>query len=68
MDNVSPKMAFLEMLDALNKSLVEKDIDPVAFDHDCREGICGSCGLYINGHAHGPDSCNNYMQPFDAIF
>ena len=54
MDNVSPRMAFLEMLDALNKTLVEKDKDPVAFDHDCREGICGSCGMYINGHPHGP--------------
>jgi len=54
MDNVSPEMAFLEMLDALNKRLVEEDRDPVAFDHDCREGICGSCGMYINGHPHGP--------------
>jgi len=54
MDNVSPEMAFLEMLDALNKRLVEEDKDPVAFDHDCREGICGSCGMYINGHPHGP--------------
>ena len=54
MDNVSPEMSFLEMLDALNKKLVEEDNDPVAFDHDCREGICGSCGMYINGHPHGP--------------
>lgn len=54
MDNVSPKMAFLEMLDALNKRLVEENQDPVAFDHDCREAICGSCGLYINGLPHGP--------------
>jgi len=54
MDNVSPRMEFLEMLDALNKTLVEEDKDPVAFDHDCREGICGSCGMYINGHPHGP--------------
>jgi len=54
MDNVSPEMAFLEMLDALNKKLVEEDKDPVAFDQDCREGICGSCGMYINGHPHGP--------------
>jgi succinate dehydrogenase / fumarate reductase iron-sulfur subunit len=54
MDNVSPEMAFLEMLDALNKKLIEEDKDPVAFDHDCREGICGSCGMYINGHPHGP--------------
>jgi succinate dehydrogenase / fumarate reductase iron-sulfur subunit len=53
-DDVSPEMSFLEMLDALNKKLVEEDKDPVAFDHDCREGICGSCGMYINGHPHGP--------------
>jgi len=54
MDEVSPEMSFLEMLDALNKKLIEKGDDPVAFDHDCREGICGSCGMYINGHPHGP--------------
>src|SRR5512133_3685609 len=54
MDDVSPKMTFLEMLDALNKKLVEEDKEPVAFDSDCREGICGSCGMYINGHPHGP--------------
>jgi len=54
MDEVSPEMAFLEMLDALNNRLVEEDKDPVAFDHDCREGICGSCGMFINGHPHGP--------------
>jgi succinate dehydrogenase / fumarate reductase iron-sulfur subunit len=54
MDDVSPEMSFLEMLDSLNKRLVEEGRDPVAFDHDCREGICGSCGMYINGHPHGP--------------
>lgn len=54
MDDVSPEMSFLEMLDSLNQKLVEEDKDPVAFDHDCREGICGSCGMYINGHPHGP--------------
>jgi succinate dehydrogenase / fumarate reductase iron-sulfur subunit len=54
MDDVSPEMSFLEMLDALNMRLVGEDKDPVAFDHDCREGICGSCGMYINGHPHGP--------------
>lgn len=54
MEDVSPVMSFLEMLDALNKKLVEEGKDPVAFDHDCREGICGSCGMYINGHPHGP--------------
>ena len=53
-DRVSPEMSFLEMLDALNTDLIIKGIDPIAFDHDCREGICGSCGMYINGHPHGP--------------
>jgi succinate dehydrogenase / fumarate reductase, iron-sulfur subunit len=53
MDDVSHEMSFLEMLDALNKKLIEENKDPVAFDHDCREGICGSCGMYINGHPHG---------------
>jgi succinate dehydrogenase / fumarate reductase iron-sulfur subunit len=68
MDSVSPEMAFLEMLDALNKKLAEEDKDPVAFDHDCREGICGSCGMYINGHPHGPipaiTTCNLSMRYF----
>lgn len=54
MGDVSPEMSFLEMLDALNKKLAEEDKDTVAFDHDCREGICGSCGMYINGLPHGP--------------
>jgi succinate dehydrogenase / fumarate reductase, iron-sulfur subunit len=69
MDNVSPRMTFLEMLDALNKRLVEQDQDPVAFDHDCREGICGSCGMYINGHPHGPvpaiTTCHLSMRYFN---
>jgi len=69
MDDVSPKMAFLEMLDALNKKLVEEDKDPIAFDHDCREGICGSCGMYINGHPHGPvpaiTTCHLSMRYFN---
>jgi succinate dehydrogenase / fumarate reductase iron-sulfur subunit len=68
MDDVSPEMAFLEMLDALNKKLVEEDKEPVAFDHDCREGICGSCGMYINGHPHGPlpglTTCHLSMRHF----
>ena len=68
MDNVSPEMSFLEMLDALNNKLAEEDKDPVAFDHDCREGICGSCGMYINGHPHGPvpaiTTCNLSMRYF----
>src|SRR5829696_717354 len=52
--NVSPDMSFLEMLDVLNEELILKGEDPIAFDHDCREGICGMCGFMINGVAHGP--------------
>lgn len=73
--NVSPDSSFFEMLDVLNQQLIEKDIDPVAFDHDCREGICGTCSLYINGRPHGPDSgittCQLHMRRFkdgDTIF
>jgi len=66
--NVSPDMSFLEMLDVLNNELIEKGDEPVAFDHDCREGICGSCSLYINGEAHGPDrlitTCQLHMRTF----
>lgn len=72
---VSPDMSFLEMLDVLNNELVEKGEDPVAFDHDCREGICGMCSLQINGKPHGPDSaittCQLHMRKFkdgDTIF
>ena len=54
-DNIEPDMSFLEMLDILNDELIVKGDDTVAFDHDCREGICGMCSLYINGEAHGPD-------------
>jgi len=54
LDGVSPDMSFLEMLDSLNRRLVEAGKEPVAFDHDCREGICGSCGMFINGYPHGP--------------
>ena len=53
-NNVSEEMSFLEMLDVLNDDIVRKGEDPIAFDHDCREGICGSCSLFINGEAHGP--------------
>ena len=74
-DNVSPDMSFLEMLDVLNEGLVNKNEDPVAFDHDCREGICGMCSLFINGQAHGPDrgitTCQLHMRTFkdgDTIF
>ena len=52
--NIPPDASFLEMLDVLNAELVKKGEDPIAFDHDCREGVCGSCGVMINGHAHGP--------------
>ena len=69
MDDVSPEMSFLEMLDALNGKLVEKGEMPVAFEHDCREGICGSCGMYINGHPHGPvpavTTCHLSMRYFN---
>ena len=61
-------MSFLEMLDILNEKLIIKGKDPVAFDHDCREGICGACSLYINGEAHGPDrlitTCQLHMRKF----
>jgi succinate dehydrogenase / fumarate reductase iron-sulfur subunit len=66
--NVSPDMSFLEMLDVLNEELVEKGDSPIAFDHDCREGICGMCSLYINGRAHGPQqavtTCQLHMRSF----
>jgi succinate dehydrogenase / fumarate reductase iron-sulfur subunit len=74
-DNISPDMSFLEMLDVLNADLISKDEEPVSFDHDCREGICGSCSLFINGQAHGPDrritTCLLHMRKFkdgDTIF
>ncbi|HEX2722517.1 MAG TPA: 2Fe-2S iron-sulfur cluster-binding protein, partial [Gemmatimonadaceae bacterium] len=51
---ISPDMSFLEMLDVVNERLTEAGSEPIAFDHDCREGICGSCSLMINGAAHGP--------------
>ena len=53
--DVSPDMSFLEMMDVLNEQLMGQGIDPIAFDHDCREGICGMCSMFINGEAHGPD-------------
>ena len=55
LDDVSTDMSFLEMLDVLNEGLIKKGEEPVAFDHDCREGICGSCGVMIDGVAHGPE-------------
>ncbi|MDP5011529.1 MAG: 2Fe-2S iron-sulfur cluster-binding protein, partial [Crocinitomicaceae bacterium] len=53
-DNVSEHMSFLEMMDVLNEQLITQGKEPIAFDHDCREGICGMCSMYINGEAHGP--------------
>lgn len=67
-DGVNPEMSFLEMVDVLNEHLVNKNEEPVAFDHDCREGICGMCSMYINGRAHGPQhattTCQLYMRSF----
>ena len=74
-DEVSEHMSFLEMMDVLNEGLVNKGEEPVAFDHDCREGICGMCSMYINGEAHGPDkgvtTCQLHMRKFkdgDTIY
>jgi len=68
LDDVEPDMSFLEMLDVLNEKLVIDDQDPVSFDHDCREGICGSCAMVINGTAHGPQknttTCQLHMRHF----
>ena len=68
LSDVSPDMSFLEMLDLLNLDLVRKGEDAIAFDHDCREGICGTCSLYINGRAHGPlkgvTACQLHMRTF----
>lgn len=73
--DVSGDMSFLEMLDVLNEDLINKGEDPVAFDHDCREGICGMCSLYINGEPHGPEklitTCQLHMRSFkdgDTIY
>ena len=67
-ENISPDMSFLEMMDVLNEQLTSDGVDPVAFDHDCREGICGSCSMFINGEAHGPDrlvtTCQLHMRKF----
>lgn len=66
---VSPDMSFLEMMDMLNEQLVNSGQDPVAFDHDCREGICGMCSMMINGQAHGPEdrttTCQLHMRKFN---
>ena len=68
LEGISPNCSFLEMLDILNESLIQKNEEPVVFDHDCREGICGMCSLYINGRPHGPDdavtACQLHMRKF----
>ena len=61
-NEISSEMSFLEMFDVLNEQLVQEDKDPIAFDHDCREGICGSCSMYVNGKAHGPWEQNTVCQ------
>jgi succinate dehydrogenase / fumarate reductase, iron-sulfur subunit len=60
--DVSPDMSFLEMLDVVNEGLIMNDLEPIAFDHDCREGICGSCGFMVNGIAHGPERATTVCQ------
>ena len=66
--NISPDMSFLEMFDVLNEQLITKGDEPIAFDHDCREGICGMCSMYINGRPHGPKrgvtTCQLHMRSF----
>ena len=66
--NISSEMSFLEMFDVLNEQLIEENQEPIAFDHDCREGICGMCSMYINGRPHGPwhgtTTCQLHMRAF----
>ena len=66
--NINPNMSFLEMLDVVNEQLIDENKEPITFDHDCREGICGTCSLVINGEAHGPESgttaCQLHMRSF----
>ncbi len=66
--DISADSSFLEMMDVLNEQLIEEEVEPIAFDHDCREGICGACSLFINGRAHGPDdditTCQLHMRKF----
>src|ERR1035437_8280803 len=61
-ENINPEMSMLECLDVLNETLIERGEDPVAFDHHCREGICGACGFMINGVAHGPERATTVCQ------
>ena len=74
-DGITEDMSFLEMMDVLNEKIMHDGGDPVAFDHDCREGICGSCSMFINGEPHGPDrgvtTCQLHMRKFkdgDTIY
>ena len=66
--DISSEMSFLEMFDVLNEQLIVEGKEPIAFDHDCREGICGMCSMYINGQAHGPwqknTTCQLHMRSF----
>jgi succinate dehydrogenase / fumarate reductase iron-sulfur subunit len=68
-DDVSPDMSFLEMIDVLNERLIAEGREPIAFDHDCREGICGACSMMINGRAHGPErgtaTCQLFMRKYE---
>lgn len=69
--NINQGTSFLEMLDILNEQLISEGKEPVVFDHDCREGICGMCSLYVNGHPHGPatgaTTCQLYMRRFNMV-
>jgi succinate dehydrogenase / fumarate reductase, iron-sulfur subunit len=69
LDDVSPDMSFLEMIDVLNERLIGEGQEPIAFDHDCREGICGACSMMINGRAHGPElgtaTCQLFMRKYE---
>ncbi len=69
MDDVSPSMSFLDLLDMVNEAITLEGGEPIAFEHDCREGICGSCGMMVNGVAHGPDdlitACQLHMRSFE---
>src|SRR5499433_1798952 len=67
-EDISPDMSFLEMLDVVNEGLIKRGEDPIAFDHDCREGICGTCGMVINGVAHGPRSATTTCQLHMRMF
>lgn len=69
-DGIADTSSFLEMIDVLNEDIMKKGEDPIHFDHDCREGICGACSMYVNGRAHGPQkastTCQLYMRNFNS--